>query len=237
MVRGCRFFELRGCSRLGVIRMEAVAAVLCSNSQTWAVGVIWFFSKLFLGFVLSHLSLSSFLGGVFWGIDWKSGDIRGMFSAWVGVLTILVTSAVIVGGLGFSMLRGCNNLGVIRKQITTGFRTLLSSPCFCLYFIDQCSGWERVGCSLGWGCLMFAIGWARRFYWGWVLQFLRVFAFLEGVVSWLGSVVLWVGHGIRVNCLLIVIKSGMEYYGNGGTIRRGCCWKDAGLEAMSFDIF
>ncbi|KAF5779419.1 hypothetical protein HanRHA438_Chr12g0570491 [Helianthus annuus] len=194
MVRGCRFFELRGCSRLGVIRMEAVAAGDLS---------------LFYVFVASLK----------------------------GVLTILVTSAVIVGGLGFSMLRGCNNLGVIRKQITTGFRTLLSSPCFCLYFIDQCSGWERVGCSLGWGCLMFAIGWARRFYWGWVLQFLRVFAFLEGVVSWLGSVVLWVGHGIRVNCLLIVIKSGMEYYGNGGTIRRGCCWKDAGLEAMSFDIF
>ncbi|KAM0059167.1 hypothetical protein Hdeb2414_s0005g00178481 [Helianthus debilis subsp. tardiflorus] len=130
---------------------------------------------------------------------------------------------------------------------------------------------KRVGCSLGWGCLMFAIGWARRFYWGWVLQFLRVFAFLEGVILWLGSVVLWVGHGIRGNCLLIVIKSGMEYYGNGvffrgvlnlgylahgfwgmdfeknldlklswllkGTIRRGCCWKDAGLEAMSFEIF
>ncbi|KAJ0600634.1 hypothetical protein HanIR_Chr03g0119291 [Helianthus annuus] len=54
--------------------------------------------------------------------------------------------------------------------------------------------------------VLFAIGWVRRFYRGWVLQLLRVFAFLEGVVSWLGSVVLWVGHGIRVNCLFDCYK-------------------------------
>ncbi|MFS7967949.1 hypothetical protein Hanom_Chr09g00791831 [Helianthus anomalus] len=227
---------------------------------------------------------SSSLGGDFWGTDWNSRDIKGdlgLFCVFVaslkGVFTILVTSTVIVGGLGFSMLRGCNNMGVIRKQITTGMgkgRLQLGLGLFDGFGVGWCwlFGFKKVFLiyDIGLGYMKFAIGWVRRFYRGWVLQFLRVFAFLEGVVSWLGSVVLWVGYRIRVNCLFDCYKIwygilwkwgifrgvlnlgylahgfwGMDFEKNfdmklswllKGTIRRGCCWKDVGLEAMSFVV-
>ncbi|KAJ0770530.1 hypothetical protein HanPI659440_Chr07g0258651 [Helianthus annuus] len=155
MVRGYRFVVLWGCTNLGVIRMEAVTAgrslnssslffcpfvVHSSDSQTWVVWLIWFHSKPFIVFTLSLLSLYSVLGGVFWGFDCESGDIRGLSSAWVGALTILATSAVMIGGVGFFVLWGCNSPGVIRKQITTVLRTFLSSLSFCLFFIVPCSG-------------------------------------------------------------------------------------------------
>ncbi|MFS7962968.1 hypothetical protein Hanom_Chr08g00732701 [Helianthus anomalus] len=180
MVRGYRFVVLWGCTNLGVIRMEAVTAgrsldssslffcpfvVHSSDSQTWIVCL---------------LSLYSVLGGVFWGFDCESGDIRGLSSTWVvillnplhfrsvyffhshlcfcfigdlslfcffffvaslkGALTIMATFVVMVGGVRFFMLWGCNSPGVIRKQITTVLRTLLSSLYFCLFFIVPCCG-------------------------------------------------------------------------------------------------
>ncbi|MFS8021035.1 hypothetical protein Hanom_Chr16g01422731 [Helianthus anomalus] len=101
MVRGYRFVVLWGCTNLGVIRMEAVAAgrslnsfssffcpfvVHSSDTQTWVVWLIWFLSKPFIVFTLNLLSLYSILGGVFWGFECESGDIRGLSSAWVVIL-------------------------------------------------------------------------------------------------------------------------------------------------------
>ncbi|KAF5798116.1 hypothetical protein HanRHA438_Chr07g0299581 [Helianthus annuus] len=186
MVRGYRFVVLWGCTNLGVIRMEAVTAgrslnssslffcpfvVHSSDSQTWVVWLIWFHSKPFIVFTLSLLSLYSVLGGVFWGFDCESGDIRGLSSAWVGALTILATSAVMIGGVGFFVLWGCNSPGVIRKQITTLGLGL---------FDDFGVGWfwmlgsneEVLKYASDEDYVTVDIGWVRRYVKGWVRRLL-----------------------------------------------------------------
>ncbi|KAJ0704585.1 hypothetical protein HanPI659440_Chr14g0564301 [Helianthus annuus] len=157
MLRRFRILVLWGCTSLGDIRMEVIA-VTVEPSQ---FGCLW-----------------SVLGGVCWGFERVSGDISGLFLAWVvillntihyrpvnffqsllcfyfigslnlfyfflvslkGALTILATSAIIVGRLGFFVLLGCIAWGVIRKQVTTGVRTLFSFLCFCLKFLAPYSG-------------------------------------------------------------------------------------------------
>ncbi|KAJ0535785.1 hypothetical protein HanOQP8_Chr09g0335741 [Helianthus annuus] len=91
-----------------------------------------------------------------------------------GALTIRATSAFIDGRLGFNVLWGCTGLGVIRKQITTVFRTLLSSPNFCLNFVAPCSGnqsWTLWLVGEGW--LQFGLGLFEGFGVGllWILGF------------------------------------------------------------------
>ncbi|KAJ0753954.1 hypothetical protein HanPI659440_Chr09g0341601 [Helianthus annuus] len=153
MLRRFRILVLWGCTSLGDTRMEVVTA-----GRTC---------------ILPLSIIDPFVG--------HSSDSRTE-SVWLGALTILATSAIIVGRLGFFVLLGCIAWGVIRKQVTTGVRTLFSFLCFCLKFLAPCSGnqtcifwssWiflepflglhlsllslfigvEKDGCSLGWDCL------------------------------------------------------------------------------------